>query len=509
MSSKRFSPTANLLRTSRLFSLPPPLPRPLPDLTSSTTIHSDTATLPSPIHAAIATPQSSLCKGDWGLKRPLPLKSTANTTTPTIRIGAIDTWEHITEFESAADHVLTHRKWQEMHIPLSALEGRRPTASTMNRWMDGPHRSVFELELDNTQPSPRDPAADARRWKFEGPWLAGKTEREFNRYLEKEIRRRRMEFRRYIREHAAAKRVAEKRRVDIEDGKVSEAEDHAITGDEISAEELQDYIISLRNDKTTLNALIHSFLDLPAPPTLGLIGSPNHVFGTNLTPVASMYAETGPPKTHPSAGLSYLRTSSYIQNHPLLGPQANPSPVQARILAPRKSATSSNNIAKLGIGGVVGRDSVAASFRQDRFPDGTPGITKLDPSIPGGAKLWVHPSRAAVDVEGRIKLETIRATTTTVAIREGKPFQQIENAQSYSLSPRRMPNLASAVPTRHGYGIEGLKQPNLAKGENDIESQREPYEGWNSRRKHVSDVDLGAVYQKLDELLSSEGPKTR
>ncbi|KAH0563208.1 hypothetical protein GP486_002225 [Trichoglossum hirsutum] len=506
MSSKRFSPTANLLRTSRLFSLPPPLPRPLPDLTSSTTIHSDTATLPSPIYAAIATPQSSLCKGDWGLKRQLPLKSTTNTTTPTLRVGAIDTWEHITEFESAADHVLTVRKWQEMHMPLSAVEGRRPTASTMSRPMDGPHRSVFEPVLDNTQPNPRDPAVDARRWKFRGPWLAGKTEGEFNRYLEKEIRRRRMEFRQYVRRHAVAKKVAEKRRMDIEDGRISETEEHAITGDEISAGELQDYIISLRNDKTTLNALIHSFLDLPAPPTLGLIGPSNHGFGTNLAPVASMYAETGPPKTHPSAGLSYLRTSSYIQNHPLLGPQANPSPVQARILAPRKSATSSNNIAKLGIGGIVSRDSVAASFRQDRFPDGTPGITRLDPSIPGGAKIWVHPSRAAIDVEGRIKLETIRATPTTVAIHEGKLPQQMEAAQSYSPSFRRMPSLAPAGPARHGYGIES----NLAKGGNDIGSQRRPYErGWSSRKEHVSDADFGAVYQKLDELLSSEGPKTQ
>ncbi|KAH0544308.1 hypothetical protein FGG08_001571 [Glutinoglossum americanum] len=506
MSSKRFSPTANLLRTSRLFSLPPPLPRPLPELTSSTTIHSNTATLPFPTQAAITTPQSSLCRGDWGLKRPLPLKSTTATSTPVIRIGAIDTWEHITDFDSASDHVLTLRKWQEMHIPISALETRRPTASMISRPIYGPHRSVFEPEQDSTQPNPGDPTVDARRWKFGGPWLAGRTEGEFNRYLSREIRRRRIEFRQYIRKHALAKKAAEKRRMDIEDGKVSETGERSNASDEISEDELRSYIISLRNDKTTLNALIHSFLDLPAPPTLGLSAS-NHGFGTNSKPARSMYSETGPPKTHPSAGLSYLRTSSHIQNHPLLGPQASPSPVQARILIPRKSVLSNYNVAKLGLGGVVCRDSVPASFREDRLPNGTPGISKLDPSIPGGAKLWVHPSRASIDVEGRIKLETVRANPMAIAIHEGKVFEQ--DARPLSPSPRRMPSLTSTTSLQHRYGIEGLKQSNLAGGENDIESHRRSHKrGWNGTRGSVRDSELGAVYQKLDELLSSEGSKT-
>jgi Mitochondrial ribosomal protein subunit len=350
-------------------------------------------------------------------------------------------------------------------MPMSAPDGRRPTASTVNTmgWaLDGPHRSVFEAKLDSTQPNPGDPAADARRWKFGGPWLAGKTEGEFNRYLDREIRRRKPEFRQFIRKHV----VAKKRRISVENGQLSEAREHSIAEDEVSEDELEDYIVSLRADKTKLNALIHNFLDLPAPPTVGLPGSPSHGFGMGSGSIKSMYAETGPPRTHPSAGLSYLRTSSHIQNHPLLGPQANPTPVQARILVPRKSATSNSNLAKLGVAGVVCHDSVAASFRQDRLPDGTPGITRLDINIPGGAKLWVHPSRASIDVGGRIKLETVRANETTLAIHEGRIFEEKEDAEPQSPSFRRLPSLTPMTRPRRGYGIEGLKRSRM---EEDIE----------------------------------------
>src|SRR5690348_438613 len=108
----RVSPTANLLRKSRLFSLPPSLSPPAPTATSSRVSESETATLPYPIRAAIETPSSSLANGDWGLKRPLPSKSTTgSSSTPVVRVNKLDTFEHITDFESAADHTVTLKKW--------------------------------------------------------------------------------------------------------------------------------------------------------------------------------------------------------------------------------------------------------------------------------------------------------------------------------------------------------------------------------------------------------------
>lgn len=115
------SPTANLLRNSRLFSLPNPLPRPPVSETSGAGISraSDTATLPYPTHQAIATTKSSLARGDWGLKRPLPSRSfLVQVSDPVLRIKQLDTIEHVTDFDSAADHVRTRQKWEEMGVPM-------------------------------------------------------------------------------------------------------------------------------------------------------------------------------------------------------------------------------------------------------------------------------------------------------------------------------------------------------------------------------------------------------
>ena len=159
MATTRLSPAATLLRQSRLFALPASLTPPTQDVSSQPAGRSDTATLPYPIRAAIETPLSSLNRGDWGLKRPLPLKSTTKSGTPVIRIqGGIDTREHVVDFESAADHALTLRKWQELHLPIS-----KPVTSSSRQHEIG--RTVFDPSFDNTTiPStPRSRHTTARR----------------------------------------------------------------------------------------------------------------------------------------------------------------------------------------------------------------------------------------------------------------------------------------------------------------------------------------------------------
>ncbi|KAL9113815.1 MAG: hypothetical protein Q9187_007559, partial [Circinaria calcarea] len=243
MASKHLSPTANLLRHSRLFSLPPPLPRPSHDITGPTGHASETATLPYPTHAAIETTQSSLSRGDWGLKRPLPQQSTAKTTTPIIRITAIDSIDHITDFDSAADHALTLRKWQEMAIPLS-MQSSTHRASLM--YVQAPASSVFEKHLHSTHVS-RETPADTRRWKYRGPWLAGKTEGEFHDYVVKEIKKRRAAFRQYLRAWLKRRKLATLQRAARDEGEVLKP--NAVR---ISDSELQDEIIRMRQDSADL-----------------------------------------------------------------------------------------------------------------------------------------------------------------------------------------------------------------------------------------------------------------
>ncbi|KAI9839163.1 MAG: hypothetical protein M1819_003156 [Sarea resinae] len=494
MSTKKLSPTANLLRNSRLFSLPPPLPRPSHDLASTYTavFASDTATLPYPTHAAITTPQSSLSRGDWGLKRPLPLRSTANTSTPTVRIGAIDTLEHITDFESAADHVLTLIKWQEMNIPLTVP---RRTRGASGRDYSPLQTSVFEQARDSTETTTRQGSQFDLRWKFKGPWLAGFTEGEFKEYVEKEIRRRKPEFIKYLRTQASLRKTAEKRRQAVEGGESSPTLESSVS---VSDEEFQDYIRTLRNDMSstsTLSSLINNFLDLPVTPAQKQ-SAYSFLDGSNV----GVLNESAPPKTHPSAGLSYLRTASHISNHPVLGPQANPPPVRARILEPRKSATGSSNRAKFGVGGVVTDDGMQASFREDRLRGrgGVPGLSNFDPTIPGGAKIWVHPNSASIDPQGRIKLSIDRASDTSAQIKEGK-LAEMERPNTVPHMPgRRMESLSRSRPNRssgHTYGLEKLFGNGEAKSRNG--------RGLQQQRGQNGEHDVEAAYKRLADMANN------
>ncbi|KAL8647353.1 MAG: hypothetical protein Q9226_006464 [Calogaya cf. arnoldii] len=396
MASKRLSPTASLLKNSRLFSLPPPLPRPSHDFTATSNFNSDTATLPYPTHASIETTQSSLSRGDWGLKRPLPQRSTANTSTPSIRIDDIDSIDHITEFESAADHNLTLQKWQEIGLPISMpvkQRGAFVNSSILNT-RSTPPTSVFEKTYDNTEKSNE----QVRRWKFKGPWLAGKTEGDFNLYLERDIKQRKLEFRNFIR----GRLVMDQRR------KAQESGDRADAQVEVTENDIDLYLKRLRHDEVRLYMLVEDFLDLPVSV------DPNQAEGTF---VVLMDSDQGPPKTHLSAGLSYLRTASHMTNHPVLGPMEEEPPVQARVLRPQRSnAVKSHYCALLGIGGVAANDVTMRTAFKDNARGEKPGIQRFDAETEGGAKLWVLPDRASVDAHGRLKLHALRVSPADEAV---------------------------------------------------------------------------------------------
>ncbi|MCJ1383517.1 hypothetical protein MMC17_006631 [Xylographa soralifera] len=420
MTTKRMSPTANLLRHSRLFSLPPPLPRPSQTTTTTGFIfQSDTATLPYPTQASIETTQSSLARGDWGLKRPLPQRSTSGTTTPVIRIGAIDTIDHITDFNSAADHTLTLRKWQEMNMPVSMPQVRKSMSSAVRA------QSTFEENLNKTEATGVNSSGDSRRWKYRGPWLAGKTNGEFEDYITKRIKKRRSEFRKYMREWLRQKMTVDARRIARDKG-----EDLPTTDIKISKEDLQTQIIKLRHDPTDLWILIWRFLDLPGSPP----GQNEHPSEKMIDTAwnseedqANKDIEQGPPTTHPSAGLSYLRTASHVPNHPILGPMSTQPPVIARILKLPSPASNIDKGGLVGVGGIVAQDVKNRAFKDT---GSSSQWTNFDAELEGGAKGWVHLQRASIDPRGRIKLTVERASDDTIALWEGLVAPEILAAQA-------------------------------------------------------------------------------
>ena len=448
MSLRRLSPTANLLRTSRLFSLPPSLPRPAPDGSAISVVDSDTATTQYPIHAAIETTQSSLARGDWGLKRALPLKSTTKTSTPVIYIDNVDSIDHITDFGSAADHALTVRKWQQLDMPISIPEKRRNATGQL-----APARSVFDSQYDSTDTqatSSRGP--QERRWKFQGPWLAGKTDGEFDEYIEKKVKKRKSDFRQYIAEDLAQERVASQRREAMERGE--DLEEKVAESTSVSEEDVEARIRQLRNDESGLHKIIKKFLDLP-----------------RAEDPSSQYEVRGPPTTHPSGGLSYLRTDSHIFNHPELGPQDFKAPVHGRVIVSQQTRGRKNTQALIGVAGVVGKDSRKTFFKSPS-KDAPAGVDAFDSDIPGGAKIWTNPRRAHIDPRGRIELIIDRADDNALNVAGGiytngpHPPKAAIDAES----DRNAPNLApprfrnSRDSTGYGLGhIEGIKGSGRAK----------------------------------------------
>ena len=390
------SPTANLLRHSRLFSLPLPLPS--PNQSASVVFASNSATLPHPTHASIETTQSSLARGDWGLKRLLPLQSTTATTTPVIRIGAVDSIDHITDFGSAADHSLTLRKWQEMNIQISVPAPKE----SHSRASLG---SVFEEDLNRIKTNTRGRADSSqhKQWKYKGPWLAGKTKGGFEDYVSKEIKQRRAEFWRFLREKLHEKLITSSRSTAIEKGEALSS-----TPPELSEEDFRAEVVKLRHNTAQLFQWIWQFLDLPGlPPQQQSHMSDNHLSGPD--------PEHDPPSTHLSAGLSYLQTASHIYNHPVLGPVRSGPPVLGRIVQyASPTSTNKNNRVLVGVGGVVAEEARSREFHEPKSPQ----WSNLDPDLEGGPKGWIQIRRASIDPQGMINLEVEKADEISVAVWE-------------------------------------------------------------------------------------------
>ncbi|KAJ5805000.1 hypothetical protein N7474_010887 [Penicillium riverlandense] len=414
MASARLSPTANLLRKSRLFALPPALNPPQDPPTSKAVRESDTATLPYPTRASIVTPRTSLAKGDWGLKRALPAKSTSEKSSrPIVRLNALDTYEHVTDFDSAADHTLTLQKFQELHMPISLPFEMKYATNVMPE-----HRSPFEQSLDNSETSKRLGEPGVKQYRHTGPWLAGLTEAEFATYL-KTVSRRKPELLRQLREQLVEKRIAEARKKAQDNGEDLET----LAPPTITEEDFQRYLKTLRANPTEMGPVLFKLLDLSSSPDRPNDRVANTAYEAPGTSLAAIdYAKNGPPRTHPSAGLSYSRSHALIYNHPKYGPQVTQKPVQARILRPKGRFRGRASRAVAGVGGIAVEDLNGMTFHTDM----PAGLMSFDASIPGGAKYWASPIRASIDTDGRIRLVSNRASEMAklpYGIEEYKPAE--------------------------------------------------------------------------------------
>ncbi|KAL2815355.1 mitochondrial ribosomal protein MRP51 [Aspergillus granulosus] len=427
MAAANVSPAANLLRKSRLFALPQALN--LHPENPAVRVHSEsnTATLPHPVRASIITPRSSLLKGDWGLKRPLPALSTSNKSRkPVVRVNAIDTFEHVTDFESAQDHTVTLRKFQELNMPISLPARPNYSSNIVMR-----HESPFEAHLDNTATSEGIDKPGVFRYRHTGPFLAGLSEADFNAYLRK-VQREKPELLRKLREQFTTQLNAERRKQAQDNGEDLEA----LAPVQVTDEDFQQHLRVLRSDPGALGLAIFDLLDLPSAPPVpterikpGFYQSP----GTALS--STEYAARGPPSTHPSAGLSYTRSHALTYNHPEHGPQIHQRPVEARVLRRKGRFKGKTFQAIVGVGGIALEDAEPKTFSE---PNPPPGLTYFDASIPGGAKYYVTPYRAMMESNGRIRLAANRAEPSTRLAYGIQDYQKPNSSLTSRFDPARL-----------------------------------------------------------------------
>ncbi|KIX02449.1 uncharacterized protein Z518_08390 [Rhinocladiella mackenziei CBS 650.93] len=446
MTAVRLSPAANLLRHSKLFAVPSPLSLPATEPSSEPIAHSDTATTPYPIRAAFETPTSSLHRGDWGLKRSLPVATTTKSGTPVIRIqGGIDTPEHIADFESAADHVLTLRKYQELNL--------RVTLPAPREWRSNVRTSAFHPEVDHsadtalpklnksnapsswlqmgsaeraaqmpkhlkdtleeiakvkaaeagseatpasqpppTRPPSSIPAQTRRRWRYSGPYLAGMNGMEFDAFLNKITREKKAAFRAYVKEHMRMQRFDQKRAEALDQGRGNTAVHDTA---EITDEDVTRYLRYLRSEPGKFGPLIVEFFDLADGPKPTPETTEPWSYGRD-TISADPYKESGPPRTHPSAGLSYLKSDMFSPNDITVGPSATRHPVPARLLK-SNPITHGKNMPYIGVAGFV--------VPQPSYTSLTDFNWKWEPKK-DGPKFVVTPTITTISQAGKVEIQS-------------------------------------------------------------------------------------------------------
>lgn len=441
MGGRTVSPGGALLRGSRMFSLPQPLPAPQSQVIRMSDAKSPWGAERHPLHQSIVSPLSSREKGDWGLKRPLPLKTTMATTTPVIRVRQIDCIENVTDFSPASEHTLTLEKFQEMRVPVNvpvSNDFRRDRDVASENW----GKSVFEEHMDFT--TFERGKGDDRRWKFSGPWLAKMNEGEFIDYVQRKVRPKRAEFRQLLKRKLAEELTVQRSGEAREKGEMIPP---PVKVSEITDAQFTSYLRTLRNNRITLYALISKFLDLaPLGQPIGFHQSILQM-GTQDAAPSNPYGKSGPPPSHPSGGIGYLRTGSVMENHPVYGPQERRAPVQARILSPRTSAQG----AKLGVGGFVapvpqGDSRFGFRMLKGKMADrrSVTGLDHLDISTYGGAKAYVEPHSATISADGKVILK-VRDTTeeAQLVFKETKGQSRIYHEGSLSRTqPSQRPRVA-------------------------------------------------------------------
>ena len=329
-----------------------------------------------------------------------------------IRIGDIDSIDQVTDFESAADHTINLQKYQQLNLPLTRRSESSDGSSNTN---------VFDSSVDNTNGDNLSPTQG--RWKFKGPIMATQKEGEFQDYLRNIVKVQREAFIKFIR-----RRYETMVKVSNANEGVQRAFQFEDTKMDLSDAAFERHLRALRQDEEQMSSLIEHFFDLPT----------NYA----IDPSSRLDYLEPPPKTHLSAGLSYLKSAAHIANDPVKGPQPLPKPLQARVLKP---AMRENEKAILGLGGFVIEDSRRAIYKIDE----SKGLRTLDTDVPGGTKVHIHARKALMGSDGRVDIHSERSSEKALRAYRMEPIKTLGEVQKAAEAEKKQKARQAQAGGRH------------------------------------------------------------
>lgn len=425
----------------------------------------------------------------------MPLKATKSTNNPVVRlVRGIDTPEHIADYESAADHVLTLRKFQELNLSLRHPEKSdrpnsygardfnvfRPThdnttnlsstspanSGALGIWPSIKAEDVYDKLPDkvkqtqiaiDAEKKAQDLAAgvdpvnsgaaqlmaatsrqrvrERRRWRYAGPSLFQMSGMEFDEYLNKLGKKEQEMLTDRIRKEIVGNKLNRAR----DEGKM----DQQVREEDVTDKEVRHYLRFLRNEPRRFGPIIADMLDLPENDLRRQnrkSKADEFEYGRD-TLAAPNWQEKGPPRTHPSAGLSYVHTVAHVHNDPTYGPQKNNPAVLARIV--KTTTRAGKTEASFGVAGFIVPVQNRAATKAT--------VEAFTPQA-GGQKVPVQVGAAHINEEGALILRTQTtaewearddAVVSRQQIRDEEAAQRNDEANHSRQQPLITPQLSS------------------------------------------------------------------
>lgn len=244
-------------------------------------------------------------------------------------------------------------------------------------------------------------------------------EGDFQTYIKRKVRGRRVEFREFLRVELAPYLTAKAKARDAQEGGDQKSDE--VRPEDVTDKDIVRFLQESREKRMILYDHVSKFLDL-APCTPGGTDWVDGMQNGEIRAVDSaedIYSKTGPPITHPSAGLSYLRTNAYLENNPVYGPQQSHRPVKVRVMSLKSTNTH------VGVGGFV------AYSEKVRTTYATKAITQHGHKDPGGPTIWINVKSAHIDSTGRVVVHNEEANSDAQRIeRERQGEERLFRAET-------------------------------------------------------------------------------